>query len=196
MKPLWRWVVNGLAGLSLLLCAATAGLWVRSYQWNDSFGYAFRRDDSGAALLAGTAWWEGGHINLELSEETIGATWHDQRESNFLYLVRDMRNGPLAAQVQAQVDACARGGDWYHFGILFSRTICTARFGNWVQIPCWMPTVLLAILPGFKARRVYSVISGNRRRESRRRHGMCDHCGYDLRATPDRCPECGMDPPR
>lgn len=51
-------------------------------------------------------------------------------------------------------------------------------------VPHWSLVVLTAVPPFARVlRRVRNV-----RRPGR---GVCRTCGYDLRATPDRCPECG-----
>ena len=63
--------------------------------------------------------------------------------------------------------------------------------GYEATVPFWFPMVLTLIAPLCWLRRW--------RRQARRvRLGLCLHCGYDLRATPDaagprvaRCPECG-----
>jgi hypothetical protein len=56
-----------------------------------------------------------------------------------------------------------------------------------VQAPMWFVILLFALLP-----LVAGVRLARRRRRARRlAAGCCIACGYDLRASPERCPECG-----
>ena len=72
-------------------------------------------------------------------------------------------------------------GWWKHAG--FDYGIGGTAGGNTIRqlvIPYWLVVVLFLTVAVW-------------RMQTRRRHavGRCRHCGYDLRATPERCPECG-----
>ena len=52
------------------------------------------------------------------------------------------------------------------------------------RVPHWLVAAGLAVFP-------LSWLVGHHRRRRRASLGLCPMCGYDLRATPARCPECG-----
>jgi hypothetical protein len=51
-------------------------------------------------------------------------------------------------------------------------------------VPHWFVAALTGVLP-------FAPIFGVVVRTRRRRLNRCSECGYDLRASPERCPECG-----
>jgi hypothetical protein len=59
--------------------------------------------------------------------------------------------------------------------------------GQGLLIPSWFAVSVTAVMPTIT---IFKML----RKRRRSRDGFCAKCGYDLRATPDRCPECGAVP--
>ena len=82
------------------------------------------------------------------------------------------------------------GYDWEIVGFRGFDTEWWPQFGAsgtgvLVRIPLWMPTLLF----GYLTWRLRFAPANLLRR--RKKLGLCVKCGYDLRASKDRCPECG-----
>jgi len=168
------WAFNGAAAVSAVLCVGLAIAILLSYRrfsaivLEHTYGHGA---DEGVTVLIGVA--DRGRMVF----------WF-QREG-----------GPLAPNVQRRIeftgifepvgeDVMKDDPRWAGFSFIlrddrpWGVDFLRAGVPVWVTLPaCALWLVIL--------------VARFRRRKRIAKPGLCRSCGYDLRATPDRCPECG-----
>ena len=210
-----RHLLNLLAGLSLLLCAAVAASWAASYRdgvapftdtpdpvaavQHSRGAVRFvlplgRQDVSGATLIPfppknlgpgdRSTWSLGGVVTVPVP----GGGKKIIYDPN---LVESATSRWLRAARMDEVGAPTRFGGIAWCGGRRSGPVDTnatpaASFRRWGSAVVPHPYLLAvaAVLPAWR-------LAAVARRRRRGRAGLCPACGYDLRATPGRCPECG-----
>ena len=183
-----------LSALSLLLCAAAAVLWVRSYypghvyRWSYHDAQRMQIDDDDLLLHeGGFCIWRQSCVTTE--REIFERYRGSRSERHFERLVRDNR---WTVPYPDYPDMNEWPPALWSLGFCFTRARYTigpevSGEARVTRVPLWPAVALTTPLPAVWA------FKWARRRQRRRRRarGLCPRCGYDLRATPGRCPECG-----
>jgi hypothetical protein len=193
-----RWAMRILSMSSLVLLAGSVVLWVRSVRVNDQLSY--RNDRTVFTLMSAPH-----RLCFERTDVPRAGMVAIMASSVILpepgWSVRSLPWGQYVATSHA---GTSNSGSQTMFSIRFT----ISMNNNWVEpvnsalgfgwetqprplvvvVPFWFLVILFSILPIVWIRRAI-------RDRARRAHGLCAQCGYDLRATPGRCPECGRHAP-
>jgi hypothetical protein len=178
---------NVLAGTSLLLCIGAVALWARSFGNNEHLdcrgtGHTLSFWHGNGSLAAMFA--NDGKTKSPSGELPLGwVRWSDPSRSVITFIINGRPMFPTRSGFAAGASKTIR----------LTPPLPSAsfrwRFGGrmllLVFLPYWLLAILFAAAPAFWA---ISFAKSLRRTPA----GFCPTCGYDLRATPNRCPECGM----
>jgi hypothetical protein len=172
-----RYLFNFVVLASILGCAATSVLWIRSKRVIDIVRYRSSPQATpqrywGIFTAGGRIWYMVDDDYAPKLEDPVGweNSFGDEPSDVFNHWSLKPHPGSIGTY-----EILGFGTYWYH------RPWGYVRHGI---VPLYGIILVSAIPPALWVR--------NRRKATlRNREGKCKHCGYDLRATPDRCPECG-----
>jgi hypothetical protein len=159
------------SAVSLLLCLATCVLWADSYlfertvYWNGVSEYEFC-SNHGRIHVCRQDWF------IKVNGRTVRQIYN--------------RDGEFSGETRRYDGEDAVGDSaGSPLGFFSDRNPFGDGFEHrrWVTMPDWPLAFSFAVAP--------TIAACNRIRGRHRPRGLCPACGYDLRATPDRCPECG-----
>jgi hypothetical protein len=164
------------SGVSLLLCVALSALLVRSRFYYEEFGWRSGYHGTGRLTSYKLAC---KHGQIGIGSETLDYS---------IQINEVLSRGLFWRQTPAGEYPLLSGVTQSFAGFGYKSVddptppVAVRRFI--VVMPIWVLALIFAVPP------VCSSASWLRRRR-RIRKGLCPICGYDLRATPGRCPECG-----
>jgi hypothetical protein len=165
------------AAASLALCLAACVLWVRSY-WVDALHWAVTIPDPELSGLDRRRYDE---LSSEKGSVRWSRWWHTVDPTPVVKIrsveIQQMRFPLLSSRAPSRVPRQP--------SFVWER----GRRSVLVIVPYW--ALLAATLP-LPAAYLWSA-RRRRRGRLRLRLGLCRRCGYDLRASPGQCPECGAD---
>jgi hypothetical protein len=183
-----RKLFNFAAAVSLMLCVAAGAIWVRSYlprpqarmvSFDGARGRVFRAVPLFArperSAFVGSA--RGRLLLVQQSAATHAGAVDASHCGVF---------GSPGSVVVYSPPHVVQGTGFLGFGRA-SQAFPWGGAASVFAIPLWAVVAVTLALPLSALRR--------RLRDSQwSRQGRCRNCGYDLRASPDRCPECGAAP--
>src|SRR5205814_2367741 len=165
MRRLFLILLNIATAASMLFAAGTVAMWIRNAWKGDTFGW---------------------HHPPSL----ISATFDHGELTLMSFRLPPSRREPPSGFYHEESPIGFYGWE-PPLGFSYGRGAIPVPGGKadlrWLTLPYWAIFASSAILPFIAARKRWR----SRQRRLRTIGARCPNCNYDLRATPDRCPECG-----